>query len=504
MKFSDYLACDATALAALVARGDTTPTELLDLALGQHARVHGRINAVCRLMEQEARVQLSGRLTGPLAGVPFLIKDGVQDYAGVPTSYGSRSMLRVIPSQPSSVVRRYLGAGLVIFGKTNLPEFALKAVTDPQAFGRTNNPWNEAHTPGGSSGGSAAAVAAGIVPMAAGNDGGGSIRIPAACCGLFGLRPSRGRISSGPACGEVWNGASSEGVLSRSVRDTALALDALHGPEPGDPFVIAGPGAPYVELMRREPGRLRIGFTSASPIGTEVHPEAVSAVTHAAHLLRSLGHDVEEAAPVIDGAALAASYLHLYFGQVPAALSIARAQGAKDDEFELLTRVLAALGNAVSAGVLTAQLAKWNEFARALGHFHQRFDMLLTPTLAHPPVRHGSGDPPAGQQRALGFLVRTGLLGLMARLGLLDQTTNKIARDNLRYVPFTQLANLTGTPAMSVPLHWTSNGLPLGVQFIAPFGDEGRLLQLAHQLETAQPWFNRMPNWVSGGTAHAD
>jgi amidase len=213
---------------------------------------------------------------------------------------------------------------------------------------------------------------------------------------------------------------------------------------------------------------------------------------------------VEEAAPVIDGAALATSYLHMYFGQVSAALSIARAQGAKDDEFELLTRVLATLGNAVSSGVLTAQLAKWNEFARALGQFHQRFDMLLTPTLAHPPVRHGTRDPPTGQQRALGFLDRTGLLGLMARLGLLDQTTNKIARDNLRYVPFTQLANLTGTPATSRPLYWTPNGLPLGVQFIASFGDEGRLLQLAHQLEAAQPWFNRMPTWVSGGTAHAD
>lgn len=442
------------------------------------------------------RARAAGRLDGPLAGVPFLIKDGVQDYAGVPTSYGSRSMLGVIPGQHAAVVRRYLEAGLVIFGKTSLPEFALKAVTDPQVFGRTNNPWNAAHTPGGSSGGAAAAVAAGVVPMAAGNDGGGSIRIPAACCGLFGLRPSRGRISSGPAFGEVWNGASSEGVLSRSVRDTALALDVLSGPEPGDPFVIAGPGAPWRELMRRDPGRLRIGFSAVSPIGTDVHPEAVLAVTSAAKLLRSLGHEVEEAAPAIDGADLASSYLHLYFGQIPAAMALARAQGARDADFELLTRVVETLGKAVSAGVLTAQLAKWNQFARELGRFHQCFDLLLTPTLAHPPVRHGTGDPPLAQQRVLGFLHRTGLLGVLARLGLLDNTTQQIARDNLAYVPFTQLANLTGTPAMSVPLHWTAAGLPLGVQFVAPFGREDRLLQLAHQLETVQPWFDRRPQWL--------
>ena len=241
MNFSDYLACDATALAQHVARGDTHPGELLDIALAQHHRVHGRLNAVCRLMEPEARRQLTGPLSGPLAGVPFLIKDASQDYAGVPTSYGSQSMLRAVPDRHASVVRRYLDAGLVIFGKTNLPEFALKAVTDSRLHGRANNPWNEAHTPGGSSGGAAAAVAAGVVPMAAGNDGGGSIRIPAACCGLFGLKPSRGRISAGPQRNEVWYGASSEGVLSRSVRDTALALDVLSGPEPGDPFVVAPP-----------------------------------------------------------------------------------------------------------------------------------------------------------------------------------------------------------------------------------------------------------------------
>ena len=494
MDFADYLACDATALAQHVARGEVQPGELLDLALAQHGRVHGSVNAVVRLMEAQARSQLAaGAADGPFGGVPFLIKDGVQDYAGIPTSYGSRTMAGVVPSRHSHVVERYLKAGLVIFGKTNLPEFAIRAVTDPELFGRTNNPWDLARTPGGSSGGAAAAVASGIVPMAAGNDGGGSLRIPAGCCGLFSLRPSRGRVSSGPGIGEVWFGASSEGVISRSVRDSALALDVLHGAEPGDPFVIAPPAEPYVQAMQRAPGRLRIGFTSVSPIGTEVHPEAVLAVQQAARLLESLGHHVEEAAPQIDGDALAQSYLHMYFGQIPAAVSRAKALGARTGDLELMNRILVTLGSSVSATALTTQLNRWNEFSRSLAAFHAQYDLLLTPTLAAPPVLHGTGDPSGFEKSLFGVLHGTGLMGLLARFGLLDSTVRKIAIDNLRYVPFTQLSNLTGTPSMSVPLHWTSEGLPLGVQFVGAFGREDLLLQLANQLEQAQPWFERLP-----------
>jgi amidase len=450
MKSSEYMQHDAVGLAELVARGETTAAELFELALGQSAKAQPKTNAICRMMESEARSQLTKQLTGPFAGVPFLIKDCAQDYAGLPTTYGSRSMRTPAPDH-AHVVRRYLDAGLLIFGKTNLPELALKGVSDSQLFGRTNNPWNVDHTPGGSSGGAAAAVASGVVPMAAGNDGGGSIRIPAACCGLFGLKPSRGRVSSGPAFGEYWYGASCEGVLSRSVRDTVAALDVSAGGEPGDPFVIPKPTEPYAAAMQRDPPRLRIGFSSASPIGTDVHPEAVAAVNDAAKLLGSLGHDVEEASPEIDGAALAKAFLHVYFGQVPATVSAARAAGAATSDFELLTRVLATLGNAVPAGALTAQLSRWNDFARALARFHQKYDLMLTPTLAHPPIRHGQGDPSAAEQAVLDILDRIGLLGLLARVGLLDSTVDKIARDSLQYVPFTQLANLTGTPAMSVP-----------------------------------------------------
>jgi amidase len=490
---AEYLQHDATALAAAVARGEVGAGELLELALAQAQRANPQINAICILMEAPARQQLGGALAGPLAGVPMLIKDAVQDYAGWPTAYGSRAFSKTPAPVHSHIVRRLLEAGAVIFGKTNTPELALKGVTDPRHFGRTSNPWNLAHTPGGSSGGSAAAVAAGIVPMAAGNDGGGSIRIPAACCGLFGLRPSRGRVSVGPGLGEVWDGASSDGVLSRSVRDSALALDILAGAEPGDPFAIAPPPHAFTDLARRAPRRLRIGFTTSSPIGTPVHAEAVQAVRDAAALLESLGHEVGEAAPVIDGAALAASYLHLYFDHVSANVARAKRDGASESDFELLTRVIAALGRARSAAQSTEARLRRNDFAQALAAFHRTHDLLLTPTLAHPPIRHGQGDLPGWQQSVLSVLLGSGVLGVLARLNLLDATIDQIARDNLTYVPFTQLANLCGVPAMSVPLHVCADGLPLGVQFVGRFGDEALLLQLATQLEQARPWFGRLP-----------
>lgn len=494
MNYSDYLNHDATALASLVASSEITATELLDLAEQRAHQVQPQVNAVCRFMPEPAREQLRAGLSGPLAGVPFLIKDAVQDYAGLPTSFGTRATIGPVPHVHSHIVRRLLASGAVIFGKTNTPEFALKGITDPVAFGRSSNPWNLAHTPGGSSGGAAAAVAAGIVPMAAGNDGGGSIRIPAAYCGLFGLRPSRGRVSVGPALGEVWDGASSDGVLSRSVLDTALALDILAGAEPGDPYIIAPPAASFVDLSKRDLRRLRIGFTSRSPMDTPVHPEAVIAVNRATELLAKLGHHVEPAEPIIDANALANSFLHLYFDHVSATLARAKAFGAKDSEFELLTRVIGVLGRAISAGTATNHRLQRNNFSQSLASFHQQYDLLLTPTVAHPAITHEQGEIPGWQGTILSGLLNTGLLAVLARIGLMDGAIRHMARDNLTYVPFTQLANLTGTPAMSVPLHWTADNLPLGVQFIAPFGDETTLLQLAMELERAQPWFDRLPS----------
>lgn len=499
MDFATYRRHDATALAAEVAAGRVTAGALLDLALARLARVQSALNPVCRLMVDEARAQLArGLPPGPLAGVPLLIKDAAQDYAGLPTSAGSRALGSLAPArQHAHVVRRLLDAGAVVFGKTNTPELALKGVTDPLAFGRSSNPWDPRRTPGGSSGGAAAAVAAGVVPMATGNDGGGSLRIPAACCGLVGLKPSRGRVSVGPALGEVWFGASGDGVLSRSVRDTALALDLLAGPEPGDPMALPRPAAPFFEQLQAPLRRLRIGWCAESPLGEPVHDEARLAVERTVALLQRLGHRVEPARPEIDGRALANSYLHIYFGQVPAALRRAVEQGGREDGFEPLTRVIAALGRATSAAQLTRELQRWNDYARALGALHARHDLYLTPTLASPPVLHGTGDPPALQVAALGALRATGVLGLLKRAGLLDGVIRQMATDSLRHVPFTQLANLTGTPAISLPLHWTADGLPLGVQFIAAPAAEGLLLQLAAELEAAQPWFDRVPPELS-------
>lgn len=489
----DYTDSDATALAAKVAAGETNAGELLDIAISQYHRLNPSLNAVCQPMFELARQRTAETLSGPLAGVPLLIKDAVQDYAGLPTGNGSKVFSRIPASRHSHIVQRLLDAGAVIVGKTNTPELALKGVTDPEAFGHTRNPWDTARTPGGSSGGSAAAVAAGMVPMAGANDGGGSIRIPAACCGLFGLRPSRGRVSVGPAHGEIWEGASSDLVLCRSVRDAALAMDVVAGANPGDPFHLQQPPASFRELSCRDPGVLRIGFSTRSPVDTPVHPEAVRAVENSVQLLRSLGHEVVEAEPDYDGQALARCYLNMYFGQVAATLDQARATGARDDEFELLTRTLAAFGRGMTSASYINSHRQWNQFSQALGMFYQQHDLFLTPAIAHPPVRHEQAELPAGQARALRWLLASGLLPLLARWGVMDHMVEDMARKNLTYVPFTQLANLTGTPAMSVPLHWTAEGLPLGVQFCGPSASEPLLLQLAHQLENAQPWAQKRP-----------
>ena len=495
--FKDYLDYDATGLAGLVARGDVSALELLDAALARAEAVDPKLNAICIPMHEIARERAralamprDGAAARPFQGVPFLLKDLSQHYAGVPTTAGSRALRDWKPAAHSSTVQRFLDAGLVIFGKTATPEFALKAITESKLWGPTRNPWDLARTPGGSSGGAAAAVAAGIVPMAGASDGGGSIRIPASFCGLFGLRPSRGRVSFAPHTGEVWDGASIEHVLTRSVRDSAAMLDAVAGPVAGDPFTIPGPEVPFAAALARPPRALRIGYTTRSPIGTPVDEEAVRAVERSVNLLGSLGHHVEPAEPKVDGLAVARCFIAMYFGQVAAGMAEAQAlTGAKDDAFELDTRALGMLGRAISAGEYVTRRRQWNDFARALGEFHQRFDLYLTPTVAMPPSRIGEQDLPRLQQQALKLVLRLDAGKTLLRTGIVDQ----LARDSLARVPFTQLSNLTGTPSMSVPLHWSAEGLPFGVQFVARHGEEALLLQLAAQLEAAQPWTGRRP-----------
>lgn len=485
MKQSEYLKLDATALADLIGRGEISAREVCEAAIERATRVNGTLNAICHPQFSEALEQKFTE-SAPFSGVPFLLKDLAQEQAGHPCSYGSRGLKNNVAPEDSEFTRRAGEGGLVFLGRTTTPEFGLKGVTESELWGASRNPWNFDLTPGGSSGGSGAAAAAGIVPMAGANDGGGSIRIPAAYNGLFGLKPSRGRVSSGPFMGETWTGASIDHVVTRTVRDSAAMLDVLAGPAQGDPFVIAPPLAPYAELMQKAPGRLRIGVFTDSPYDTEVAPECIAAVEETARTLERMGHVVEYAKPDFDGMALARCYLGLYFGEVSVLMERARQQfGATDNDFELDTRLIAMLGRTMPLPDYVQRRQQWNDFARALGTFFGSYDLYLCPTTGQLPARIGELDTPSHLKFAARLMLALKAGKLVHRTGQVDQ----MALESLARTPFTQLANLTGTPAMSVPLHWTLAGLPVGVQFGAPHGGEAVLLQLAAQLEEALPWF---------------
>jgi amidase len=490
---NEYQRHDGLGLAELVRRREVTAGELLEVAIARAAEVNPKLNAIVMPMHEIARARAATPLEGAFAGVPFLTKDLFQEYAGVPTAYGCKAMkaARHTPEVHSEITARWLKAGVVIFGRTNTPEFGAKGITEPDAWGPTRNPWNLDHTPGGSSGGSAAAVAAGVVPLAGGNDGGGSIRLPAGHCGLFGLKPGRGRTPWGPQYGELMHGAAMNHVISRSVRDSAAMLDATHGPEVGSLYRIEPPERPYLQEVTRDPGRLRIGFTTRSPIGSAVDPEAIKAVQDAAKLLASLGHHVEEAEPQIDGLQLAKDFIVMWFANCAATVDLVqRETGCGRDGFELDTLAMAAFGRASSASSYVEGYLRWNEYTARLGEFHQRSDLLMTPTMALPPARIGQIRTPDWQLVALRVILALRMEGLLLKTGIIEQ----MVQENLKWVPFTQLGNLTGAPAMSVPLHWTANGLPLGVHFIAAHGGEGLLFRLAGQLEQASPWMEKRPS----------
>ena len=493
LPFDAYDQLDGLGMAALVRGGQLSAPELCAAAIARAETVNPRLNAVVRPLFEAARQRAGAGLpAGPFGGVPFLLKDFGAQYAGVPHTSGSRALRDFVPAADSELVRRWQAAGVNILGKTNVPEFALMGVTESQLYGPARNPWNLGRTPGGSSGGAAAAVAAGIVPVAGAGDGGGSIRIPAACCGLFGLKPSRGRVPTGPEQGEKWQGAAVEHVLSRSVRDSAAMLDATQGPDAGAPYFLPGPARPYLEEVSRPPGRLRIAFSLGHPLGRALHPECTTAVRDAVGLLESLGHDVEEVPLPFDGRAVASAFLMLYFGETGASIAaLARHLGraARPRDVEPTTWLLGLLGRTYSAADFAAARHTWNDSARRMGRFHLTHDLLLTATLATPPVRVGELQPTPLEQQLLKLVNTFGLGGLLRRSGIVE----KLAAQNLEKTPYTQVANLTGQPAMSVPLHWTADGLPCGVQFIAPLGAEDVLFRLAGQLEQARPWFGRRP-----------
>ncbi|HOO89269.1 MAG TPA: amidase family protein [Syntrophales bacterium] len=494
--FNEYDSYDGLGMAELVRKKDVSPADLYEEAIQRIERLNPSLNAVITPMFDLARKDIErGLPEGPFTGVPFLLKDLVAAYAGVPLTGGSRAYRNYIPDEDCELVKRFKKAGVVIMGKTNCPEFGLMGITEPELHGPTRNPWDVDHTPGGSSGGSAAAVASGMVPIASGGDGGGSLRIPSSCCALFGLKPTRGRNPTGPEHGAIWQGAVVEHIISRSVRDSAAMLDATRGTDAGAPYVIPLPERPYMEEIKRDPGSLRIAFNTLSPLGTEVHPECVRAVEKTALLLEDLGHTVEKACPYLDGKALAKSYLTMYMGEIAAdieELQTILGRKAKRDDVEALTWTLGLLGRTFSAGYFVKQLREWDMASRVMGRFHETYDLYLTPTMAYPPVRIGELQPKPAERLLLSIVNSLGLGTVLKLSGI----TDKLAVESLSKTPFTQLANFTGQPAMSVPLHWTDEGLPCGVQFIGRFGDEATLFRLAAQMEQAQPWFDRRPPTV--------
>jgi amidase len=482
----DFARLDATAQAELVRSGEVSAAELVEAAIERCERLNPEINAVIHPLYDEGRAASSnGQGEGPFAGVPFLLKDLGAAYAGQPLHMGMRVLKEAGFQAPvdTFLAERFRAAGLVTIGKTNTPELGILPTTEPDAYGATRNPWDIERTPGGSSGGSAAAVAAGLVPVAHANDGGGSIRIPASCCGLVGLKPTRQRISEGPLTGDNLSGLTAELIVSRSVRDTAAVLDAVHGPAPGDPYVAPPPARAYVDELDANPNGLRIGFTTTPPLEVEVDPACEAAVADAARLLESLGHHVDASAPTDallgEGAVdVGDTFLTRWAaGQTMILDTIGALLGRPitSDEVEPLTWALAELGRARSAGRYLEDVAVHQTLSRVIAAWYEDggYDLLLTPTMAERPALLGSWDD--GGERPMDAFERSYPAGA-----------------------FTAIFNLTGQPAISLPLYWSDDGLPVGVQLVAPFGREDLLIAIAAQLERARPWAERTPPVFAG------
>ena len=493
--FSDYVRHDGLGLAALVRRGEVSAAELLDAALARIDAVNPQLNAVIRRRDAKARAEVAAiDPSAPFAGVPFLVKDLIATLAGEPTGSGTRLLTDIAMPRDSELVRRFRAAGVLIAGRTNTPEFGLTPYTEPLTFGATHNPWSLAHSPGGSSGGSAAAVAAGMVPLASGGDGGGSIRIPASCCGLFGLKPSRGMTPTGPNFGELWRGFAIEHVLTRSVRDSAAMLDATAGADAGAPYAAPHLARPLRDEVGAAPGRLRIAFTREPLFGHgPVHADCIAGLEATARLLESLGHHVEEAAPALDRDACALAFATVIACETRAEIEhLARMMTQRRPrarDFEPTTYVLGLMGKSTPAPAYVAAVQSLQLTARVLAPFFESHDLLLTPTLAAPPIPTGALQPTRAERRQMALINALDAGWLLEAGGIIEREAAKM----FDYIPFTPLFNVTGQPAMSVPLHWNGAGLPVGMQFVARLGDDATLIRLAAQLERAQPWFERRP-----------
>ncbi|TAJ97752.1 MAG: amidase [Reyranella sp.] len=470
MAFKEYGAYDAMGLAELVRSRQVSAGELLDEAVARTDRVDPSINAVVVRHEDFARRQIQAGLpAGPFTGVPFLLKD-LDLLDGTRTTFGCSIYKDYVADHSGTLASRYLAAGLTIFGKSATPEFGQMVTTECRLHGPTRNPWNLDHSPGGSSGGAAAAVAARILPVAHATDGGGSIRVPASACGVFGLKPTRARNPVGPDKAEGWGSFSCGHVVSISVRDSAAMLDATHGAEPTSPYYAPQPERPFLEEVGRDPGRLRVFFTDKTPYGEAIDPEVAAAVRDTARLLEGLGHHVEERAPTL---AVEPSVVAPVVISANTAVTVRAAEqlfgrAMNRDDFETYT--IANVETARKNSAADYVLGQHNAFlvSRSLASFFEACDIFLSPTLCLPPVRLGEIDTNADDLSHIRPLLK-------------------------RYVPGTSMFNMSGQPSMSVPLAWSAAGLPLGMMFTARFGDEAVLFRLAAQLEAERPWKNRLP-----------
>jgi amidase len=480
--FAEYERYDGLGLADLVRRKEVTPEEVLEAAVMRIEARNPALNAVVTRLYGEARAAVAAGLPmGPFTGVPYLLKDLGALYTGAVTSYGSRLFAGNVADHDSELTARLKRAGLVITGKSNTPEMGLCPSTEPRLFGPTRNPWRLTHSAGGSSGGAAAAVASGMLPMAHATDGGGSIRIPASCCGLFGLKPTRARNPMGPDAGEGWGGASVGHAVTWSVRDSAALLDATSGPDVGDPYWAPPPSGPFLAEVGREPRPLRVALTTAPWHDSPVDAECAEAARAAARLCEGLGHFVEEARPEIDtGAWRHATRVivaaNVTFSLEARAAALGRQLSESDVERITWERVVDA--RRMSAADYARSIFVVHRVGRQVARFFQRYDVLLSPTMCQPPQPLGVLDMSTGDPD-------TYLAAVFASIG------------------FTSLFNSSGNPAMTVPLAMSASGLPLGVQFAGRFGDEATLFRLGAQLEAAQPWARRRPPtaWTDDVTA---
>lgn len=492
--FQDYQDFDGLGLAALIRRGEVSASEVLEAAIARIEAVNPQLNAVVRPLFDKARRQVSSNLgEGPLAGVPFLIKDLLAQVDGVPTGNGNRLWAEQAARGDSELVRRWQAAGLVVTGKTNTPEFGLTPYTEAGASGPARNPWDPSRTPGGSSGGSAAAVASGMVPIVSGGDGGGSIRIPASACGVFGLKPTRGRTPAGPFVGEAWSGFAIEHVLTRSVRDSAAVLDATHGPDTGSPHPLPVFSGSYLDAVSRVPGRLKIAVSKKPMLGKAVSSEVVAAFDEAVQLLIDLGHEVVEAAPPVDREAFSMAFLTALAGELRADIEFtAKTFGVRirPGDYDASSFGMGLLGDGFSAAELVAAHRYLKLASRSVLGFFTDYDVLMTPVLSSLPVKIGALQPSAAEKALLKVLGHVGGGWLLKKLGIAEQ----LAAQTFEFIPWTPVFNVTGQPAMSVPTGWSKEGLPIGMHFVGRFADEETLFSLAGQLEQARPWKDRRPS----------